>query len=55
MIHPLGSGKPEHHTHLPDVSPPTCPDGLNPPTNKASGVCAQYDAAVTTGKPLQNV
>lgn len=55
MIHPLGAGKPEHHTHLPDVSSPTCPNGLNPPTRKASGVCSQDDAAVTTGKPLQNI
>lgn len=55
MIHPLGAVKPERHTYLPDVSSPAFPNGLNPPMSKAFGVCAQYDAAVTTGKPLQNI
>lgn len=55
MIHPLGAVKPEHHAYLPDVSSPTFPKGLHPPMSKAFGVYAQYDAAVTTGKPLQNI
>lgn len=55
VIHPLGAVKTEYHTYLPDVSSPTFPNGLDPPMSKAFGVCAQYDAAVTTEKPLQNI
>lgn len=55
MTHSLGNGKPEQHTHLADVSSPTCLNGLNPPIRQASEVHAQYDAVVTRGKSLQNV
>lgn len=55
MIHPLGNGKSEHHTHLPDVSSPTCLNGLNLHMKQASEVYAQYDTIVTRGKPLQNM